>query len=152
MKNFTMKYKKILFLIWTFIFLFFTLDTYENLKGLYSFIIISTIPISIIGEEIMQLFGQTYPVVIIIGYTGGLIQWVITVGGLMDKFLPKINFNINIYTLIVINKYIFTTGVFGFILSLILIQKYYISSMIYNLSLALVICSIGIKILYLEKK
>ena len=50
--------------------------------------------IDISTEEIMQLLGQTYPVVIIIGYIGGLIQWVIIVGGLMDKFLPKINFNI----------------------------------------------------------
>ena len=89
-----MNYKKILFLILTFIFLFFALDTYGNLKDLYFFIMISTIPISTIGEEIMQLLGQTYLVVIIIGYIGGLIQWVIIVGGLMDKFLPKINFNI----------------------------------------------------------
>ncbi len=149
---FTITYKNILFIVWTFIFLFFILNTYGNLKDIYVFIIISTIPISIIGEEVMQLLGQTYSVVVAVGYLGGLIQWVVIIGGLMDKFLPKINFNIKITTLIITNTYIFITGIFGFILSLILMEKHIISSIIYNMSLALVVCSIGIKILYLEKK
>jgi aspartate carbamoyltransferase catalytic subunit len=126
--------------------------TYGSLKDIYLFIIISTLPISIIGEEIMQVFGQTYPIVVSIGYLGGLIQWVLIVGGLIDRFLPKINFNIKISTLIITNRYIFILGFFGFFLSIITIQKYYISSIVYNISLALVVCTIGIKILYLEKK
>jgi hypothetical protein len=51
-----------------------------------------------------------------------------------------------------INLYLFCLGVFGLILSGLVAIDYQISSIVYNISLALVVCSIGIKILFLEKK
>ncbi len=154
MRTFKMTYKNILFILWTLVFLYIVLITYGSLKDIYFLLIIINLPISLIGTYIIDTFQQNYILIIIIGYISGLIQWVFLVGGLMDRFLPKINFNFNlkISLLTTINKYIFVMGLFGFILSLVTIQQYLISAVIYNISLAFVVSSIGIKVLFLEKK
>ena len=149
MKNFNIKYRKILFLIWTFAFLFFA--TNADFKDFYLFVIAFSLPISIVSEEIMQLLGQSYLIVAVLGYIGGFIQWVVVVGGIMDKFLPKIAFGLKMETMKAINNTIFVAGVFGFVLSAITIQNAFVNAVFYSVSLALVVCSIGIKVLFLDK-
>lgn len=145
-----MTYKNILFVVWTFAFAYICL-MYEDLKDIYVLLTIINIPISIISTYLIDAFQQDYAMTIIIGYISGLIQWVILLGGLMDRFLPKISFNVKMSRLIMINDYIFLIGLFGFILSLLTIQRYHISTITYNISLAFVVSSIGVKILFLDK-
>ena len=150
MKTFFTTYKTVLFILWSLLSLYVVLT--QHYKDIYVLLILNSFPISIISSYIIDIFHQPFVLVIFIGYIGGLVQWVVIIGGLMDKFLPKINFNIKIDFLIKVNNYIFIIGLCGFILSLITIQNGYISAIIYNISLAIVVCSIGVKILFLEKR
>ncbi|SFP74236.1 hypothetical protein SAMN05216234_13717 [Hydrogenimonas thermophila] len=86
-----LSYRVWLFIFWNlyvlFIFLFFSND----IKGMYIFMVIGSLPISFISERIIQFLDLSIIFGFIIFYIFGAIQWGVFIGGLIDKFISNIN-------------------------------------------------------------
>ncbi len=150
MKTITIKYKTVLFILWSLFSLTITLTS--SLKDMYIFFSLLSFPFSFISFYIIESFNVGTLGIIILAYLGGLIQWVFIIGVLMDKFIPNINISVKNEFLTLLNKYLFTLGVLGIILSGLTIHNGNISSIIFNTALALIVCSIGFKVLFLDKE
>ena len=147
MKNISIQYKTILFIIWSLVFAY--VATTMHFKDVYVLSTLINFPTSIIISYIIDFFEGN--LLLLLCYLSGLIQWTLIIGTTMDKFIPNVNFNIQVITLIKLNKYLFILGLLGLLLSAVVINNGYISEITYNIALALTVSSIGIKILFLDK-
>ena len=149
MKTIIIKYKLVFFILWS---LFsFTIALTSSLKDIYLLFALVSFPFSLVSFYIIESFNASSLSIVILAYLGGLVQWVF-IGSVMDKFIPKITIVIKNNSLILLNKYLFWLGIFGFILSGLTLHNGYISSIVFNVGLALVLCSIGFKVLFLNEE